>query len=353
MKSNDQSCPEFRAGKASSVRRMLCRCNALEGIVCCVISILSPVAAFADDAMLKSLEIKENETQLAQRFALREQAELPFEYSLNASFRQDNLNWSIAGEGVNVASEVNWNKTMITQLRAAAKINLSKKWLVRAVYSTGSVKSGDNQDSDFAGSNRTQEFSRSHNQTSGSVRDLSIGLGKRFCLFDFSSGWEMYVSPLAGMSVHQQNLTMTNGRQTIPSNGVITGLNNSYDSQWKGTWLGLDALLGLGESFSLNSTVEYHKVDYTADANWNLRSEFAHPTSFKHVAQGNGVLVSVGISYRLSRNFLFNTTFEQQNWSTYAGYDQTNFSYGATSYYTLNQVSWNSSSYSLGAVYQF
>lgn len=347
MRSNDQPCSEFRVGRFFSVRVI----NVF--VVFCVIAMLTPVAALADDATLKSFEITEDETQLAQRFALRERAESPFEYSLNASYRQDNLNWSISGAGANVASAVSWNKIIIAQLRATAKINLNSNWLVRAVYTSGAVKSGDSRDSDYAGNNRTQEFSRSDNQTGGSVRDLSIGLGRKFCLFDFPSGWEMYVSPVAGMSVHQQNLTMTDGRQTIPSSGAITGLNNSYDTQWKGTWLGMDALLGFGESFSLNSTAEYHKVDYTADANWNLRSEFAHPTSFKHVAQGNGVLVSVGISYRVSRNFLLNTTFEQQNWSTYAGYDQTNFSYGTTSFYTLNQVNWDSSSYSLGAAYQF
>lgn len=48
-----------------------------------------------------------------------------------------------------------------------------------------------------------------------------------------------------------------------------------------------------------------------------------------------------------------NAALEQQRWKTYAGYDQTNFSYGATNYYTLNPVSWDSTSFSLGAVYQF
>ncbi|MDD5058246.1 MAG: hypothetical protein PHQ60_10260 [Sideroxydans sp.] len=311
------------------------------------------VDSFADDFSIKSFQVKEEETQLAKRFALREAAESPFEYSLSAGYRKDNLNWSIADGSVNVASEVNWKNTVIAQMRATAKIKLWHDLQLRGIYTTGAVKSGSNQDSDYAGSNRTQEFSRSDNKTGGAVRDISIGLGYKFRLFDLPSKGSLSVVPLAGLSIHQQSLTMYDGVQTLPANGALTGLNNSYNTQWKGAWLGMDALLNLGEHISLNSTAEYHSVDYSADANWNLRSDFKHPVSFSHVAKGNGTLVSVGIAYRFNRNFQINTSYERQKWNTYQGYDQTNFSYGATNYYTLNPVSWDSTAWSLGAVYQF
>lgn len=316
-------------------------------------SVILAEYALADDALTKSFEVKDSETQLAKRFAVRESVESPFEYSLGAGYRTDNLSWSIADAGVNVASEVSWRKTVIAQLRAAARLNLGSDWLLRGIYTTGAVKSGSNQDSDYAGGNRTQEFSRSNNKTGGAVRDVSVGFGRKISLFDFASGGALYVVPLAGLSIHQQSLTMYDGQQTIPANGAIPGLNNSYDTQWKGSWLGMDALLGLGESVSLTSTVEYHWVDYSAEANWNLRNDFAHPVSFKHVAKGYGLLASAGASYRFSRNFLVNVLFERQKWNTYQGYDQTNFSYGATGYYTLNPISWDSTAVSLNAVYRF
>lgn len=321
--------------------------------ICCFTLTLIPEDSFAGNSMPKSSQVKDEETQLAKRFSVRESVESPFEYAVSAGYRKDNFNWSIADSGINVASEVNWKKTVIAELRAAAKVNLPSDWLLRGIYSTGAVKSGSNQDSDYAGSNRTQEFSRSSNKTGGAVRDISIGLGRKFRLFNLASGGGMYIVPLAGLSIHQQSLTMYDGQQTIPANGAITGLNNSYDAQWKGSWLGMDALLGLGENISLNSTMEYHWVNYSAEANWNLRSDFAHPVSFKHVAKGHGILVSVGASYRFSRNFLMNVSFERQKWNTYLGYDQTNFSYGATGYYTLNPVSWDSTALFLGTVYRF
>jgi hypothetical protein len=314
---------------------------------------LAPIAAVADELANRPFEVKDEETQLAKRFAVRESVESPFEYALGAGYRKDNLSWSIADGGVNIASEVEWKKTVIAQLRAAAKLNLGSGWMVRGIYTTGAVKSGSNRDSDYAGSDRTQEYSRSDNKTGGAVRDVSLGLGRKFSLFDLESGAAFTVVPLAGLSIHQQSLTMYDGQQTIPPNGALTGLNNSYATQWKGSWLGMDALLVLGEKWSLNSTIEYHWVDYTAEADWNLRNDLAHPVSFRHVAKGRGTLASAGVAYRFSRNFLVNASLERQKWNTWSGYDQTNFSFGGTGYYTLNPVSWDSTSFSLAAVYQF
>jgi hypothetical protein len=308
---------------------------------------------FADELSANSSQIKEEETQLARRLALRESVESPFEYSLSAGYRKDNFSWSIADGSTNVASEVSWKNTAIAQLRAAARANLGSDWLVRGTYTTGAVRSGENVDSDYAGSNRTQEYSRSESKTGGAVRDISVGLGRKINLFDYAPSVAMYVVPLVGLSIHQQSLTMYDGRQVIPPSGAISGLSNSYDAQWKGAWFGMDALLGLGENVLLNSTVEYHTVDYSAEANWNLRNDLAHPVSFRHVAKGRGTLVSAGAAYRFSRSLSVRASLEKQKWNTYMGYDQTQFSYGATNYYTLNPVSWDSTIFSLGAIYQF
>lgn len=321
--------------------------------LCCFSLIFAPDDSFAGNSITESFHVKEEETQLAKRLAVRDLAEPPFEFSLGAGYRKDNLNWSIANGGVNIASEVNWKNTVIAQLRAAAKLNLAGGWLLRGIYTTGAVKSGSNRDSDYAGSDRTGEFSRSDNKTGGAVHDVSIGLGRKTQLFDFAAGGAMHVAPLAGLSIHQQSMTMYDGVQTIPANGALTGLQNSYTTQWKGSWLGMDALLGLGGNISLNATVEYHWVDYSAEADWNLRSDLAHPVSFRHVAKGRGTLLSLGARYRFSRNFVLNTSLERQKWNTYMGHAQTNFSYGAANYFTLNHVSLDSRSFFLEAVYQF
>lgn len=321
--------------------------------LCCFLLVFAPCDLLGEP-LNGTLQVEDGDTQLAKKFAVRESAEPPpFEYSLGAGYRQDNLSWSIAGGGVNVASEVDWKDMVIAQLRAAARLNLGGGWLVRGSYSTGVVKSGSNRDSDYAASDRTQEYSRSDSKAGGAVRDLSIGLGRKFRLFDLADDGAFYAAPLMGVSIHQQSLTMYEGIQTIPANGSIADLQNSYSTQWKGSWVGMDALLDLGWSISLNCTAEYHRADYSAEADWNLRRDLAHPVSFRHDAAARGRLLSAGASYRVSRNFLLNASHERQRWNTYPGYDQTYFSYGVVSYYTLNPVSWDSTTYSLNAVYQF
>lgn len=107
------------------IRRMLrnlCLCtgmpvfrciNIVRWAVFSVMMALLAEAAFAVETTAQSFKVKEEETQLAQRFAFCESVESAFEYSLSTGLRQDNLSWSIANGGVNVASEVNFKKIVI------------------------------------------------------------------------------------------------------------------------------------------------------------------------------------------------------------------------------------------------
>ena len=322
-------------------------------MVSSVLVIVAPVRALAEEAKTDTLHINDEETQLAKRFSVRESVELPYEYSLGVGRRRDSLKWSIANGGVNVASELEWNKTIIEQIRFAGRANLGSGWYVRGAYDTGAVKSGDNRDSDYAGSNRTQEYSRSESQTGGAAHDISLGIGKRAHFFNQLPGGGVSVAPLLGVSIHQQSLIMYNGHQTIPFNAPLTGQSNNYDAQWKGYWAGMDVQAGLGSDILILMSAEYHRADYTAEANWNLRKDLAHPVSFRHVAKGNGKLLSAAVSYKASRNVMVNLGLERQLWKTKNGSDQTFFSYGGSSTYTLNPVQWQSVAVFAGFVYLF
>ncbi|MGB8598826.1 MAG: hypothetical protein WCD07_03205 [Burkholderiales bacterium] len=309
--------------------------------------------SWAEEPPPRTIKVEESETQLAKWFAARDAGESPFEYSLGVGLRQDSLRWSIADAGANIASEVKWSSMFITQLRGAAKLNLPNNWQVRGAISAGGVRSGNNQDSDFADSNRTQEFSRSNNSSGGSARDFSIAVGKKLRRADFPNGDTLHLVPLLGLSLHQQNFTMFNGVQTIPANGPFPGLGNGYDTKWQSAWAGLEALRGMGEKLTLNAKGEMHLVDYSAEANWNLRNDFAHPVSFKHSATGLGLALGVGGTYRYNKNFLMNAALDYQTWKTGGGKDQTFFAGGTTANFALNSVRWNSTSLNVEAAYQF
>lgn len=335
--SRSMDCSNIKSG--SKLVRHACAC--MLAMVC-----LSHEWGYAADAA--SLLVQENETQLARRLAGQELAtEPPFEYSIAAGYRQDNLNWSIANAGVNVASEVSWRKTAISVVQLGMQFALPGRWFVRGSFDTGAVRSGMNQDSDYAGNDRTLEILRSDNRSGGAVRDASLGVGHRF-----SMGGQ-YCAPLLGFSIHQQAMTMYDGVQSVPVSIALPRLNSSYDAQWKGIWFGIDAGGAVSERVSWAANATYHRVDYLAEANWNLRNDLSHPLSFRHVAKGRGMELSGRVAYRVSRSLALNLDWRRQKWNTGTGYDETYFSYGAIGNYSLNSANWDSSTLLVGAAYRF
>jgi len=286
--------------------------------------------------------------------------DMPFEVSLSFVQRKDNLSWNIAGSTANVLSELKWEKMSISQLQAAGELHLSRERRIRANLGFGVINSGTNQDSDFNGDNRTQEFSRSNNKAGGDVFDASIGMGKMLHLIDLSAGESFFVTPFVGLSIHQQGLTMTDGVQTlcIPPScslplGPLPGLASSYDARWMGPWLGAEALIETERGWSMMANVEYHLVGYSASANWNLRADLAHPVSFRHIASGDGIVVNLGASYLINNKWKLDFIMERQNWSTQAGSDWIFLADRTVGYTRLNEVNWDSTAYYFGVIRKF
>ena len=161
-------------------------------------------------------------------------------------YRQDNLNWTIAGNSAgtspNILSELEWEDLQILEVQGKAEIVLAEHFVLDGIGSYGQIMSGENQDSDFLGDNRTFEFSRSNNDAeSGSVLDLSGGAGIRIHLDEYAEKLEsekLHLTLLGGYSYHEQNLEITNGFQTIPFTGSFAGLDSRYETQWEGPWAG-------------------------------------------------------------------------------------------------------------------
>jgi len=128
-------------------------------------------------------------------------AEMKSSLNLGAGYRVDKLNWNIASDlsgtaTPNILSELTWNNLGIVQLDTGAAIEVNRiVFKVDADY--GWIVSGDNQDSDFNGNNRTLEFSRSNNDAgTGNVWDVSTAIGYRL-------GDDYFLTPLAGWSIYR------------------------------------------------------------------------------------------------------------------------------------------------------
>ena len=287
------------------------------------------------------------------------------EFALSLGYRMDSLDWNISGEGnpvgssPNILSELEWRDMQFMQLKTELTTTNHTGFVFRGSLDYGWVRDGENQDSDYAGDNRTLEFSRSVNGVDGSkVVDISGGLGFNL----ISDGTESYqIRPMFGYSYHRQDMRMTNGDQrvfdlanyqifdpsasgTVPL-GPFPGLNSSYEATWKGFWLGVDTEMDLTSESRLFARLEAHRVNYSAEANWNLRTDFAHPVSFTHDANGQGGVLTLGWKqmpeiYR----WRWGVTLTLQSWNTDAGTDRTFLANGAVGVGKLNEVNWSSKS---------
>jgi hypothetical protein len=287
-------------------------------------------------------------------------AEWVTDLMFSSGYRVDDLDWNIAGDAAgnnpNVMSELTWNDLEIFQVQAAGKAILNNTYYLRASVGYGWILAGDNQDSDYLGDNRTLEYSRSNNNAdNGRVVDASAGIGYQF---NVAAGRFM-LAPLIGYAFSEQNLTITDGVQTLSQPpqtqpiGPIENLDSSYDTQWYGPWVGLDMMVRMGKKLNFFAGLEYHWSTYEAEGNWNLRPDFAHPKSFAHEADGRGILISGGGEYIFSAPWALGLEVIYQDWSTDSGIDQTFFADGSTTVTRLNEVNWNSFAVMLKVTYRF
>ncbi len=279
--------------------------------------------------------------------------------------RLDQLDWNIAGnsdgENPNILSELKWKDLEIFQTKLCSRADIQELFYIRTYLSKGRILSGQNQDSDYLSDNRENEFSRSNNSSDkGQVFDLSCGLGHKFT---FQSG-AISLIPLLGYSLHKQNLTITDGNQTItwpggPSLGHFDGLNSTYDARWKGPWVGMDLLVvsKRGQKFiqlaELIVCFEYHWADYYAKADWNLRNDFVHPKSYEHEATGQGLMASMAWNFKFNNKWGLILNWDYLHWSTASGTDRIFFANSSTSETRLNKVNWSSSAIMTGISYKF
>lgn len=271
----------------------------------------------------------------------------------SAGWRQDNLNWNIAGTtggtDPDVLSELKWDGLQTAYLKAALNTTIYKEAYLRTHYGYGVIYDGDNRDSDYLGDGRTIEYSRSiNNAGKGFVEDASAGVGYRF--YPFPGRRSFWIGPAAGYSYNRQELHITDGFQAIPLEGPFAGLDSSYDAQWTGPWAGIDFLLSTGR-FSVSGFFEYHVASYEAVADWNLRDDFMHPGSFDHTADGKGIVAGLQGGFALKRHLSLNASMGLKDFTTGHGIDRTYFTDGTSVDTRLNEVNWDAFDIMLGIKY--
>jgi opacity protein-like surface antigen len=295
-----------------------------------------------------------------------EAVEVEGDLELITGYRVDDLDWRIAGNvsgtNPNIFSELTWTDLESPQLKLGGKGTINRVLYLRGYAAFGWVLSGDVQDSDYRGDNRTLEWSRSNNNAEDStVLDATLAFGYPFKL----ASDRFRLIPLAGFSYSEQNLKMKDGLQTVSDSalappsatplpiGPFAGLDSTYDTKWYGPWVGADLSFRASEKILLFAGFEYHWADYKAEANWNLRSDLAHPKSFEHEADGTGFLITFGGDYAFSEPWSLGLELNFQDWSTDAGIDRQFNADGTMAVTRLNEVNWESFAIMLRVTYRF
>lgn len=275
-------------------------------------------------------------------------------------FRQDDFDWNIAadlqGSTPNILSELTWSDLSMTQIKTKGRLTFKDHFVLDGMAAYADIYSGENQDSDYSGNNRTSEYSRSNNSSDdGEAVDLSAGVGYKIDLGrgpSFVNVDRLWLTALGGYSYHELNLVMTDGFQTIPATGAFAGLHSSYEAEWDGPWLGAE-FFGKKDKLSGLFRFEYHWADYYGSANWNLRSDFQHPKSYEHLADGRGLVFNLGTAYHFNDRWSLDFNADIQDWKTTKGIDRTFFSTGTVSETQLNEVNWGSYALMLGTTCRF
>jgi hypothetical protein len=279
---------------------------------------------------------------------------------VSAGMRTDDLKWNISGspqgDNPNVLSELKWEDIEIRQVQATGSLLMTHKtfyWpqtLLSISYGYGDITDGKNYDADYSGDDRTDRNSLIINDADdGDVRDFSLAIGPSFHSPD--DRWSFV--PQIGYSYHEQNLTLTNGKQVDPNLMLIPDLDSTYQTEWEGPWIGGEIVFKSNSNWSLMSRVEYHWFDYYAEADWNLRNDFKHPKSFDHRADGDGLVIDLQWQYRLTEHWSFGLQGHYLDWQTDHGDDRLFLANGEVLPTRLNQVTWRSVAMNAGIVYLF
>lgn len=315
------------------------------------VSIFHVGNVYSAERQWKSVDVHEDETQLAKWFKERERLEQVFEYGVSIGYRKDSFSWSIGSEEIDYLSEIKWSDVKSRYLKISGAANMPNDWYVEGYYGTGAIFSGDAKDIDYSEVNRQEVSIYSKSRARGNADDISFSIGKRIDS-DKKDSFAT-VLPLLGYSVHRLSFVMTEGMQVVPFETELLGLHNFYDARWMGVWAGGEATFSPASRFSLDVRMEVHNVNYSAKADWNLRSDLSHPVSFRHEADGKGKVFSVKGNYECSPHLWLSLSLAYQKWKTFPGIDTTYYSYGVEDTFVLNPINWRSHLYSIGISYRF
>ena len=286
---------------------------------------------------------------------------------LDTGYRTSQMKFNIADPtgNPNVLSELQWKSVsgyeFEPKVEYTQKTGRAKGLHLEASVNKSITTSGNNQDSDYLGNNRTGEFSRSNNSSdAGHAEGFSGAIGYAF---DFDSDKRKTVArftTLVGYAMQSQKFVSRDGNQTISAYGntlpigAFSGLMSSYTMDWNAPFVGAEFTSNFTNTQHIKLLGDYYfSGSYNGTGHWNLRSDLAQPDSFKHSANGNGFMLGAEYGWQFRPRWELDLSAGFSDFKTKSGTDTVNGASGVSSITRLNQAEWQSQSYMAGLKYVF
>ncbi len=251
---------------------------------------------------------------------------------VSAGGESQDFHWSIAGNSAgqdpNVYSELKWHAVSGPVGRVELLWKPCGRWRVLGGGSRVVVRSGTMTDTDYGLDNRYDPiYHQVFVINSGHSGSVAAAVG--YSLWD-NGRWRL--TTYIGYAIDQQYFPVTN------PGGPFVGLNSWYAAKWLGPLVKAIGSWQLSGRWQVVADLTYHQVRYHATADWNLIPEFAHPVSFRHVADGYGIEAQGGLEYKVSSRVRVGLRGGYFDWATGTGIDQLYLSTGGSDQTKLNGV---------------
>jgi hypothetical protein len=199
-------------------------------------------------------------------------------------------------------------------------------------------------------------FSRSENNAgNGHVVDGSIGYG-----YYIDKQINSNIALVVGYSVSKQALRITDGNQTYSDfyyqtqpTGSFSGLNSTFDTCWRGPYIGLSYEKQTSKKMKIFTRFEYHYTNYDAEGNWNLSSAYAHPKSIGQSASGYGTVFGVGTEYQMNKEWALKAKLNFSHFKSKGGLHRAFVADGNIYEMHLNEAEWDSRSINISVARKF
>jgi len=318
-------------------------------------------------------------------------------WAVQGGIRQNTFDWNIASDETgaatpNILSELTWRDLTILEVEGEVRheepldiYKLKGGLHLEAKLKLGYPITGENQDSDYFGDNRTQEFSRTIGDADGGyavgakaavgykmyltgapgkrardIRRSKVPLtasGRLRRLKHYRESLDdatpvVTLTPLLGYTVDQQDYRMKNNTQRSDSGFGPLGPIGAEDfdwhylANWYGPFIGLETEIK-GRKNAVKLRGEYQNLDFYGEGFWRGRGDFRQDPSYRHEVDADGILLNAEYAYALGEDYALIIDGEYHARDGTGGIDRTYFVDNSTSTIRLNEV--NDQSYGLHA----